>query len=47
MLVGDKGMYPVRGKIILLKEPWIKHSCGAEVADNVTYTFIHEKKEKI
>jgi len=42
-LVGDKEMYPVRGQVILLKAPWVKHSYGVEVADDVTYIYPREK----
>ena len=42
-LVGDEGMYPVRGQIILLKAPWVKHSFGVEVADDVTYIYPREE----
>jgi len=42
-LVGDKGMYPVRGQVILLKAPWVKHSYGVEVADEVTYIYPREE----
>ena len=41
-LVGDHGMYPVRGQVIVLKAPWVKHSFGVEVADDVTYIYPRE-----
>ena len=45
--LGDKGTYLVRGQVILLKAPWVKHSHGAEVADNMTCIYLQEEGKEI
>jgi len=45
-LVGDKGTYLVRGQVILLKAPWVKHLHGIEVVDNVYNIYLSMRRRK-
>jgi len=36
-LVGDEGMYPVRGQAMLVNAPWVKHLIASETEGHFTY----------
>jgi len=46
-LVGDEGMYPVRGQVILVKAPWVKHLITSGTEGDSRYAYIIPRQDGV